>query len=209
MKRIAVLCSGGGSNLQALIDACASGEIRGEVVFVLSTASRAGAIARAAANGIPCVTLMKRSFDSADACDAARHSAIANAAPDLIVCAGYLGILPAATVERYSGKILNIHPALIPSFCGKGMYGRHVHEAALAYGVKLSGATVHFVDYGTDTGPIVFQESVPVLDDDDADTLAARILPIEHRLLPRAVSLFCEDRLLLSGRKVRILPARE
>ena len=142
-------------------------------------------------------------------CLQARHDALVKAYPDLIVLAGYLGILGEKTILAFKGRILNIHPALIPSFCGKGMYGHHVHEAALKYGVKLSGATVHFVSEDIDAGPIVFQGSVPVMDDDTPDSLAARILPVEHELLPRAVALFCQDRIKIDGRSVSILPPQE
>lgn len=122
-----------------------------------------------------------------------------------IILAGYLSILSKEVVEAYAGRIINTHPALIPSFCGKGFYGNRVHQAVLDYGAKLSGATIHFVDEGADTGPIIMQEAVPVLPDDTVETLSARVLEVEHRILPESVALFCEDRLVLRGRTVHIL----
>ena len=123
---------------------------------------------------------------------------------DVVVLAGYLSILGHETIAAYENRILNTHPALIPSFCGMGFWGHHVHQAVLDYGAKLSGCTVHLVTEEPDGGPIVLQQSVPVLEDDDADTLAARILPVEHQLLPRAVAYLCADRLVVEGRKVTI-----
>lgn len=202
MKRIVVMCSGGGSNLQNILDGCAQGRIQGRVVQVISSAAKAYALTRAERAGVPGLALPKARFDSPEAMHRARHQALVAAQPDLIVLAGYLGILPPQTIAAFSGRILNIHPALIPSFCGQGMYGHHVHEAVLAYGAKLSGATVHFVSEEIDGGPVVMQESVPVLDDDTPDSLAARVLTVEHRLLPEAVRLFCEDRLRIEGRRV-------
>lgn len=123
---------------------------------------------------------------------------------DLVVLAGFLSILDRDFVKAYEGRIINIHPSLIPAFSGKGFYGERVHKAAVEYGVKVSGATVHFVDEGTDSGPIILQEPVPVYVEDTAETLAARVLEVEHRLLPEAVRLFCEGRLRIEGRKVII-----
>ena len=206
MKQIVAMVSGGGSNLQAIFDAIDRGEIDGKVTLVISSARKAYALERARLRGIPTLVLPRAAFKTVEECQAARHRALIEANPDLIVLAGYLGILGAETIEAFPNRILNIHPALIPSFCGKGMYGHHVHEAALAYGVKLSGATVHFVSGDIDAGPIVFQRSVPVEPDDTPDTLAARILLIEHTILPEAVRLFCEDRIAIDGRHVTILP---
>jgi phosphoribosylglycinamide formyltransferase-1 len=123
---------------------------------------------------------------------------------DVIVCAGYLSVLDPATVARWRNRIINVHPSLIPAFCGHGFYGEHVHQAVLDAGVKVTGVTVHFVDEGTDTGPIILQEAVPVLDDDDAASLGARVLEVEHRLLPQAVELCCRGRLSVDGRRVHI-----
>ena len=204
LKRIVVLVSGGGSNLQTLIDACASGMIPGEIVWVLSSSEKAYALTRAKENGIAHEAMPRKAFDTVEACDMARHEAILWKKPDIIVLAGYLGILRRETIAAFPNRILNTHPALIPSFCGPGMYGHHVHEAVLSYGAKISGATVHLVEEGVDTGPIVMQESVPVLDDDTPDTLQQRVLAAEHRLLPVAVKAMAEGRLVVSGRHVRL-----
>ncbi|MGN0741688.1 MAG: phosphoribosylglycinamide formyltransferase [Candidatus Fimadaptatus sp.] len=209
MKKIVAMVSGGGTNLQAIFDAIDRGEIDAEVTLVISSARKAYALERARARGIPTLALPMKAFATPEECQAARHRALVEAQPDLIVLAGYLGILGAETIRAFPGRILNIHPALIPSFCGKGMYGHHVHEAALKYGVKVSGATVHFVSEDIDAGPIVFQGSVPVEEGDTPDTLAARILPVEHTLLPEAVRLFCQDRIVIDGRRVKILPPEE
>ena len=209
MKNIVAMVSGGGTNLQAIFDAIDRGEIDGQVTMVISSARKAYALERARMRGIPTLALPLKAFKPPEECQQARHDALVKANPDLIVLAGYLGILGEKTIRAFKGRILNIHPALIPSFCGKGMYGHHVHEAALKYGVKLSGATVHFVSEDIDAGPIVFQGSVPVMDDDTPDSLAARILPVEHELLPRAVALFCQDRIKIDGRSVSILPPQE
>lgn len=206
MKKIVAMVSGGGTNLQAIFDAIDRGEIAGRVALVISSARHAYALERASMRGIPTMALPRTAFATRAECEAARHRALVEAAPDLIVLAGYLSIIGAETIRAFPNKILNIHPALIPSFCGKGMYGHHVHEAALKYGVKVSGATVHFVSEDIDAGPIVFQRSVPVEAGDTPDTLAARILPVEHTILPEAVKLFCEDRLRIDGRNVTILP---
>ena len=209
MKNIVAMVSGGGTNLQAIFDAIDRGEIDGQVTLVISSSSKAYALERARLRGIPTLALPKKAFKTPEECQQARHEALIKANPDLIVLAGYLGILGKETIRAFEGRILNIHPALIPSFCGKGMYGHNVHEAALKYGVKLSGATVHFVSEDIDAGPIVFQGSVPVMDDDTPDTLAARILPVEHELLPRAVALFCADRIKIDGRRVSIIGSGE
>lgn len=209
MKNIVAMVSGGGTNLQAIFDAIDRGEIDGQVTMVISSARKAYALERARMRDIPTLALPLKAFKTPEECQQARHDALVKANPDLIVLAGYLGILGEKTIRAFKGRILNIHPALIPSFCGKGMYGHHVHEAALKYGVKLSGATVHFVSEDIDAGPIVFQGSVPVMDDDTPDSLAARILPVEHELLPRAVALFCQDRIKIDGRSVSILPPQE
>ena len=209
MKKIVAMVSGGGTNLQAIFDAIDRGEIDAEVTLVISSARKAYALERARARGIPTLALPMKAFATPEECQAARHRALVEAQPDLIVLAGYLGILGAETIRAFPGRILNIHPALIPSFCGKGMYGHHVHEAALEYGVKVSGATVHFVSEDIDAGPIVFQGSVPVEEGDTPDTPAARILPVEHTLLPEAVRLFCQDRIVIDGRRVKILPPEE
>ena len=202
-KVIGVLVSGSGSNLQAVIDAIEAGRIGGRIAVVISDRPGAYALERAKKHGIDTVCLDRKTMD-ARALNAAIRDRLGKEGVDLVVLAGFLSILDAETVGQYKNAMLNIHPSLIPSFCGPGFHGRHVHEAAIAYGVKLSGATVHFVDEGTDTGPIVLQQSVPVLSGDDPDTLAARVLKAEHALLPEAVRLFVNGQIQVDGRKVTI-----
>ncbi len=202
LKRIVVMCSGGGSNFQTLIDGCNNGAINGRIVRMISSAKKAYSIERARANGIEALAIHKNDYPDTAALDRARHEAIMQAEPDLVVLAGFLGIVPLETVRALEGKILNIHPALIPSFCGKGMYGQRVHQAVLEYGAKVSGATVHFVNEEIDGGPVVFQKCVPVLEGDTVESLADRVLEVEHELLPKAVELFCRDELQINGRIV-------
>ena len=206
-KRIAVLVSGGGTNLQALLDAQARGEIRGgEIAAVLSSKEGAYALERAAKAGIPGYVAARKSFPDNRAMTRAIVDRLQTLDIDLVVLAGFLHILTEEMVQAYPNRILNVHPALIPSFAGPGCYGLHVHEKALAYGVKLSGATVHFVSPECDGGPIVLQKAVEVLPDDTPEVLQRRIMEqCEWKLLPQAVSLFCQDRLAVEGRIVRIL----
>lgn len=203
--RIAVLCSGGGSNLQAILDAIDAGAIDGEVVLVLSNASKAYALERARARGIDAVFVSKKQAGSSEAFNDAILAHLQRARAGLVVLAGYLPIVGPQIVRAFEGRILNIHPALIPSFCGAGMYGRRVHQAVLDYGAKISGATVHFVDEQIDHGCIVMQDSVPVLQTDDVDALQARVLTVEHRILPRSVALFCAGKLRVDGRRVFVV----
>jgi phosphoribosylglycinamide formyltransferase-1 len=204
MKRIAVLASGGGTNLQAVMDACDRGEIDGQVVLVLVDRKAAYARERARAAGVDTIYMNKAQFDSPESLDTAMVQLLLKRQIDVVVLAGYLSILGHQTVSTYENKILNTHPALIPAFCGMGYWGHHVHQAVLDYGAKVSGCTIHLVNGQADAGPIVLQRAVEVLDDDTADTLAARILPVEHELLPKAVALLCADRLKIDGRKVSI-----
>ncbi len=203
--RIAVLCSGGGSNLQALLDAIDAGEIHGEVVLVLSNRSGAYALERARVKGIPALFISKKEAGSDAVFNDTILAHLRLCEADLVVLAGYLPMIGAQIVRAYPNRILNIHPSLIPAFCGQGMYGERVHAAVLAYGAKQSGATVHFVDEVADNGPIVMQAAVPVQEDDDVHTLAARVLTAEHRILPRSVALFCDEKLWVDGRRVRVL----
>ena len=197
--RIAVLVSGGGTNLQTLIDAAEKGDINGEIAAVISDNENAYALERVRKHGIKAIYINRKQLAERLIIELQRLDI------ELVVLAGFLSILDRELVKAYEGRIINIHPSLIPSFCGKGFYGERVHKAALEYGVKVSGATVHFVDEGTDSGPIIFQEAVPVYFEDTSETLAARVLQVEHRLLPAAVGLFCEGRLRIEGRKVKIL----
>jgi phosphoribosylglycinamide formyltransferase-1 len=206
--RIAVLVSGGGTNLQALIDAQSRGELGdGEIAAVISSKAGAYALERAKNAGIPGYVLPRAEFDSNRAMTAALVEMLKRMDIDLIVLAGCMVIFTQELVQAYPNAIMNVHPALIPSFCGKGFYGLHVHEEALAYGVKLSGATVHFVSEECDGGPIIAQKAVPVLAGDTPETLQRRIMEeAEWKLLPEAVSLFCQGRLTVEGRNVIIGP---
>ena len=203
--RIAVLCSGGGTNLQALIDAQEAGQIDGEIVLVLSNASKAYALERARKHGIEAKFISKKQAGSDEAFNDAILAELRRVGAELVVLAGYLPIVGAQVVRAYEHRIINIHPALIPSFCGPGMYGHHVHEAVLAYGAKISGATTHFVDEQVDHGGVILQRSVPVLEGDTPETLAARVLTVEHEILPESVRLFCAGKLGVDGRHVHVL----
>lgn len=210
-KNIAVLVSGGGTNLQALIDAQARGEIvNGSITAVIASTSEAYALERAKKAGIPGYVLARSDYPSAQAMTLALVDKLHELGIDLVVMAGFMTIVTGELFQAYENAVINIHPSLIPSFCGKGCYGLHVHEKALAYGVKLSGATVHFVTEECDAGPIILQKSVEVLPDDTPEVLQRRIMEqCEWKLLPRAVSLFCQDRLKVEGRTVRVLDSAE
>jgi len=198
LKRIVVMVSGGGSNLQAIIDSIAGGHIPGTIVGVISDKAGVYALERARLAGIPSCVILRKDQEKD------LLPKLEELKPDLIVLAGFLSIIRENVVRRFEHKIINLHPALIPSFCGDGMYGMMVHEAVLARGVKLSGVTVHFVDEGTDSGPIILQDTVPIYEDDTAESLAERIHELEHSLLPEAIKLFCEDRLKVSGKRVLV-----
>lgn len=208
-KRIAVLVSGGGTNLQALIDAQRRGEIvGGELAAVISSKPGAYALERAAKAGIPGYVVARKDHPSNQAMTLALVDKLKSLDIDLVVLAGFMVILTQEMVEAFPNAILNVHPALIPSFCGEGFYGLHVHQRALGYGVKVSGATVHFVSEECDGGPIVLQKAVTVEEDDTPETLQRRIMEqAEWVILPQAVSLFCQGRLKVEGRTVRILDA--
>jgi len=207
MKRIAVLVSGGGTNLQALIDAQARGEIiNGTLAAVIASRPGVYALERAEQAGIPGYVLARKDYPTNQAMTVALVDKLRELKIDLVVLAGFMTILTGEMVQAFPNAILNVHPALIPSFCGEGFYGLHVHERALAYGVKVSGATVHFVSEECDGGPIVLQKAVPVEEGDTPETLQRRIMEqAEWVLLPRAVSLFCQDKLQVEGRCVHIL----
>ncbi|MBQ2990182.1 MAG: phosphoribosylglycinamide formyltransferase [Clostridia bacterium] len=203
---IAVLVSGGGTNLQALIDAQQRGELGGgEITAVISTKEGAYALERAKKAGIAGYVIPRKAYASNQAMTVALVEQLRALDIHLVVLAGCMVIFTHELVDSYPNAIMNVHPALIPSFCGKGFYGLHVHEAALAYGVKLSGATVHFVSEECDGGPIIAQKAVAVMEDDTPETLQKRIMEeAEWKLLPEAVSLFCQGRLSVEGRKVVI-----
>ncbi|MBN1595085.1 phosphoribosylglycinamide formyltransferase [candidate division FCPU426 bacterium] len=203
--RIAVMVSGGGTNLQALLDAWKSGQFnQAEISLVVSNQEKAKALDRARAVHVPALFLNPAQYKDRQAYDQQLLKSFQENKIDLICLAGYMRILTTVIVRQYEQRIMNIHPALLPAFGGEGMYGLHVHEAVMQSGAKYSGCTVHFVDEGTDTGPIILQAVVPVLDHDTPDKLAERVLIEEHRLYPRAVSLFCEGRLQVAGKRVLI-----
>jgi phosphoribosylglycinamide formyltransferase-1 len=190
-KRIGVLISGGGTNLQALIDACEKGEINGEIAVVLSNKEDVFGLERARRAGIR-AEYVKWLGMAPEEYDEKLADMLKDEGVQLVVLAGWLRVLTRHFIEHFKNRIINIHPSLIPSFCGKGYYGEKVHQAVLKAGVKVTGATIHMVDEGTDTGPILFQEAVGVLPEDTVETLQKRVLEVEHRLLVKAVADFCE-----------------
>ena len=195
MLNIGVLISGGGTNLQAIIDETKSGRINGTVKLVISNKEDAYGLERARLSGIKAIY----ETDEDKIIGLLKENNI-----DLIVLAGYLKIITPKFVDEFRNKIINIHPSLIPSFCGKGYYGEKVHQGVIDYGAKITGATVHFVDEGADTGAIIMQETVNVEQDDDAKSLAKRVLEVEHRILKESIRLFCENKLSIQGRRVFI-----
>jgi phosphoribosylglycinamide formyltransferase-1 len=203
--RIGVLASGRGSNLQAIIDACKRGYIPGEVVCVISDKKDAFALERARREGIPAIFLDPSDYPSREDYDKALAQTLKEHNVDLVCLAGFMRILTPPFIEEFRNRIMNIHPALIPSFCGKGMYGLKVHQAVLDFGVKVTGCTVHFVTEEVDLGPIIVQIPVMVREDDTPETLSERVLKREHRAYPLAIKLFAEGRLKIEGRRVRIL----
>lgn len=207
MVRIAVLVSGGGTNLQALIDAQGRGEIPdGEIAAVISSSPDAFALERAKKASIPGYVIDRKAFASNQAMTVALTQQLKELDIGLVVLAGFMYILTPELIDAYPNAILNVHPALIPSFCGEGFYGLHVHEAALAYGVKVTGATVHFVSEDCDGGPIVLQQAVPIEEGDTAEMLQRRVMEqAEWKILPRAVALFCAGKLRVESRIVHII----
>lgn len=206
MKNIIVLVSGGGTNLQALIDAEKRGEIQGgKITCVISSKADAYALERAKQNGIKTRVLVRKDYADVHEYSKAMLDALNEEKADLVVYAGFMTILDESLCRAYPNKMINVHPALIPSFCGKGFYGLHVHEAALEKGVKVSGATVHFVTEVCDGGPIILQDTVKVQDDDTPETLQRRIMEnVEWKILPKAVSLFCQDKIRVENGRTYI-----
>lgn len=206
MTKIAVLVSGGGTNLQALIDAEKRGELGdGKITLVIASKPGVYALERAANAGIEGRVLARKEYDSIAAYSKALADMMTAEKIDLVVLAGFLTIIDEQVYEAFPNRILNVHPALIPSFCGKGFYGLHVHEAALAKGVKVSGATVHIVTPECDAGPIVLQKAVAVMQDDTPETLQRRIMEeAEWKILPEAVKLFCDGKITVVDDKVYI-----
>ena len=207
MMNIAVLVSGGGTNLQALIDAQNRGEIKnGKITCVVSSNPDAYALERARNNNIETRVVDRKKYDDRGAYTAAVRDALLAVKADLVVYAGFMTILDEQIVEAFPNKMMNVHPALIPSFCGKGFYGLHGHDAVLASGVKLTGATVHFVTEDCDAGPIIIQKAIDVKNDDTSQTLQKRVMEeCEWKILPQAVSLFCEGRIKIVGNKTEII----
>lgn len=207
MMNIAVLVSGGGTNLQALIDAQERGEIKnGKITVVIASNPNAYALERAKNAGIPSMVVSRKEYDSKESYDKALLSALDDKNINLIVLAGFLSILGEELVSKYRNKIINIHPSLIPLFCGDGFYGKKVHTAVLNSGVKVTGATAHFVNEITDGGAIILQKAVPVEQGDNEDILQYRVMrQAEWEILPKAVSLFCEGRIKINGNKTEII----
>ena len=196
---LGVLASGRGTDLQSIIDAVGRGEVHAKIGVVLSDKPDAYALERAKKAGIPAFCIDRKQYDGREPFEEALIAALEEKGVTLVVLAGFMRILTPLFVRHYKGRILNIHPALLPSFPGA-----HAHRDVLAYGVKVSGCTIHFVDEGTDSGPIIAQAAVPVLDDDTEDTLGARVLAEEHKFYPQVIEWYCEGRLHIEGRHVRI-----
>ena len=195
MVKIGVLISGGGTNLQAVIDGCENKSINGEVKVVISNKEDAYGLERARNHKITAIC----EKDENKIIEILKENEV-----ELVILAGYLKIVSPKLVDEYRNKIINIHPSLIPAFCGKGYYGEKVHQGVIDYGAKVTGATVHFVDEGADTGPIIMQKTVEVKQDDDAKKLAERVLEVEHEILTKSISMFCENKLTVNGRRVYI-----
>ena len=204
MVNIGVLISGGGTNLQAIIDNIKGGNIDGDIKIVISNSKEAYGLIRAKKAGIDTLYIDRKKFTTEEEFNRRIMEEFSKRNVELVVLAGYLRVLSKEFIESYKTRIINIHPSLIPSFCGKGCYGERVHEMALDYGVKITGVTVHFVDEGTDTGPIILQKAVVVKDDDTVESLKSRVLQVEHQLLPEAIRLYCQGSLSFQGRKVII-----
>ena len=208
MLNVVVLVSGGGTNLQAIIDSVESGAITNtKITGVISNNKNAYALERAKKHGISAQCISPKDFETRDRFNEVFLETIDSIQPDLIVLAGFLVVIPEAMIEKYRNRIINIHPSLIPSFCGTGYYGLKVHEAALARGVKVVGATVHFVDEGTDTGPIILQKAVEVEQGDTPEVLQRRVMEqAEWKILPKAIDLIANGRIQVEENLVKILP---
>lgn len=205
--RVAVFASQSGTNAQALMDADAAGTLKATVALCVTNNPAAPVLERARAHGVPSVVLDPHTYAQLTDYVEALHAELDEAAVDFIALAGYLRKIPEATVDAYRHRMLNIHPSLLPAFGGPGMYGRRVHAAVLAHGVRWTGVTVHLVEEAYDSGPIVLQQPVPVEPGDTVETLAARVLAVEHTVYPQAVRLFAEGRVRVDGRQVHVLDA--
>lgn len=204
--RLAALVSGSGRNLQSIIDAIKAGELDATVEVVISSRRKAFALERAGKYGLRTEVVPRQEFETVDQFQQALLACLERYDVDLVVLCGFLSFLSPEIVERYRGRIMNIHPSLLPAFSGRSYFGANVHEKVLDYGVKITGCTVMFVDEGEDTGPIILQAAVPVLDDDTPESLQERVLREEYRLYPEAIRLFGEGRLRIVGRRVFIKP---
>jgi formyltetrahydrofolate-dependent phosphoribosylglycinamide formyltransferase len=205
--RCAVLLSGGGTTLQNLLDKSAAGRLAAKIVLVVSNRVDAFGLERARSAGIPTLVVNRKEAGSLEAFSRRIFDACRAAGVELVCLGGFLQLIQVP--DDFAGRVMNIHPALIPAFCGKGYYGHHVHEAVLASGTKITGCTVHFVDNQYDHGPIILQREVPVLEDDTADKLAARVFAEECEAYPAAINLFAAGRLRIDGRTVRMLPEKQ
>ena len=206
--RVVVMVSGGGTNLQAIIDSVKDGTITNtQIVGVISNNKNAYALKRAEENDIPSMCVSPKDFETRDIFNEKLLEAVDSYEPDLVVLAGFLVVIPPEMIKKYENRMINIHPSLIPSFCGKGYYGLKVHEAALARGVKVVGATVHFVDEGTDTGPIILQKAVEVQQGDTPEVLQRRVMEqAEWKILPKAIDLIANGKVRVTDHKTTILP---
>jgi phosphoribosylglycinamide formyltransferase-1 len=201
--RVAVLLSGEGTSLENLFEQIESGALNAQIVAVISSKENAGGLERARRRGVPALAVPRNQYPDSGKFNDAIHAELDRHAVDLVACLGFLS--PFETRGKFDGRAINVHPALIPAFCGKGYYGQRVHEAVLASGATASGATVHFIDDEYDSGPIILQEEVAVRADDTAASLAERVQAIERRLVPKAIQLFADNQLVIEAQKVRIL----
>ena len=205
MLNIAIFISGGGTNLQAIIDAVKENKINGKIKLVFSNRKNAYGLVRAQNESIDTFYLNRKKFFSNEEYDEGILEELNRKNIDLIVLAGYLNILSSKLVSKYSNRIINIHPSLIPSFCGDGFYGENVHKAVIKSGVKFTGATTHFVDENVDTGAIILQDVVPVFINDDFETVAKRVLEIEHKILVKTVKAFCDNKIVFKDNRAFIV----
>jgi len=203
--RVAVLLSGNGTSLENLFEHIDAGSLHAEIAIVIASKEKAYGLERARRRGVPAVAVPRKEYPGGKLFNDRLHAALDPYDVDLVALLGFLSLFELR--GRYEGRTINVHPALIPAFCGPGFYGERVHQAVLASGVKLSGATVHFSDAEYDHGQIILQEAVPVEDDDTVDTLAARVMAVERRLVPRAIQLFAEGRIRIEGNRTRIAPS--
>lgn len=205
MLRIGVLISGGGTNLQSIIDNINNGNINGKIELIISNKKDAYGLQRGQNSGIESIYINPKDFESDDNYNLKLIKEFKERDVDIVVLAGYLKILSPDFIKEFKNRIINIHPSLIPSFCGDGFYGEKVHKAVIDYGCKITGATVHIVDEGTDTGPIILQDTVVVENNETVQSLQKKVLQIEHKILVEAVKLYCENRVVIEGRRVKII----